>query len=357
VLTWFLFNSFARHRLELAQRWLARGQAAMASGHPVQAVEAFRSALEYDPAQRDTEIRLAMALAAADRTLEATSYFNTLLETEPGNGIINLELARLSAKQGNKSRAIEYYQRALDGTWQGDGYERRRSVRLELARYLLDQKDYPRARTQLLIAAGNAPDDATIKMQIAGMMEEAQDPENALALYRAIARQRPSPVDALEGAGRVAFALGRFQLAHEYLEQAVNHPDFPTQPDSVRTPLREMLADSIDLLALYPESDLEIRERADRILHVARIAQTRLEACSASKPIPVASLADLSAQWQGNRAQLKPIALARNPQLEQTLMNLVFDTEKQTAQVCGAPAGDDVMLLKIAQSPRAVEEK
>src|SRR5271165_1254603 len=179
VLTWFLFNSFARHRLELAHRWLARGQAAMVSGHPEQAVEAFRSALEYDPAQRETEINLAMALAAADRTLEATSYFNTLLETEPGNGIINLELARLSAKQGNKPKAVEYYQRALDGTWQGDGYERRRAVRLELARYLLDQKDYARARTQLLIAAGNAPDDPKIKVQIAAMMEEAQDPANA----------------------------------------------------------------------------------------------------------------------------------------------------------------------------------
>src|SRR5271154_1637081 len=236
VLTWFLFNSFARHRQELAQRWLARGQAAMASGHPEQAVEAFRAALEYGPAQREAEVKLAMALAAADRTVEATSYFNTLLETEPGNGIINLELARLSAKQTNKSKAIEYYQRALDGTWQGDGYERRRAVRLELARYLLDQKDYSRARTQLLIAAGNAPDDPKIKMQIAAMMEEARDPANALTIYRALARQKPGPVEALEGAGRVAFALGRFELAPEYIWQAVNHPDFSTQSDSVRTP-------------------------------------------------------------------------------------------------------------------------
>ncbi len=357
VLTWFLFNSFARHRQELAQRWLARGQAAMAGGHPEQAVEAFRSALEYDPAQRQTEIKLAMALEAADRVVEATSYFNTLLETEPGNGIINLELARLSARQANKSKAIEYYQRALDGTWQGDGYERRRAVRLELARYLLDQKDYPRARTQLLIAAGNAPDDPAIKMQIAGMMEEAQDPENALAIYRAVARQKPSPVQSFQGAGRVAYSLGRFALAREYLEQAVNHPDFLSEPDSVRTPVRQMLADTIDLLALYPESDLEIRERADRILHAARIAQARLPACSASKATSVASLADLAAQWQENRATLTPLTLARDPQLEQTIMNLIFDTEKQTAQACGAPTGDDALLLKIAQSSRSVEEK
>jgi hypothetical protein len=38
-------------------------------------------------------------------------------------------------------------------------------------------------------------------------------------------------------------------------------------------------------------------------------------------------------------------------------MNLIFDTEKQTAQACGAPTGDDALLLKIAQSSRSVEEK
>ena len=84
----------------------------------------------------------------------------------------------------------------------------RREVRLELARYLLDRKDYPRARTQLLIAAGNAPDDPKIKMQIAGMMEEAQDQANALEIYRSIAQQKPSPIEALEGAGTISFRTG-----------------------------------------------------------------------------------------------------------------------------------------------------
>jgi hypothetical protein len=90
---------------------------------------------------------------------------------------------------------------------------------------------------------------------------------------------------------------------------------------------------------------------------VARIAQARLQACSASKATSVASLADLAARWQENRATLTPLTLARDPQLEQTIMNLIFDTEKQTAQACGAPTGDDALLLKIAQSSRSVEEK
>lgn len=79
ILTYLLFASFSRHRDVLARRWQANGERAMRTGHPDRAVQALRSALEYAPDNRNIEIDLAMALAAADRDLEATSYFNTLL--------------------------------------------------------------------------------------------------------------------------------------------------------------------------------------------------------------------------------------------------------------------------------------
>jgi tetratricopeptide (TPR) repeat protein len=356
VVTYFLFNSFTRRRQELEQRWLKRGESAAASGHPQDAVEAFRFALEYGPEDRDTEVKLAMALSAAGRDDEAISYFNSLRESEPGNGLINLELARLAAKQGNQSQAIEYYQRALDGKWQGDGYERRRAVRLELARYLLNRKDYSDARTQLLIAAGNAPDDPKIKLEIAGMMEEAQDASDALEIYRSVAGREPSSIGALEGAGRAAFAMGRFELAHTYLEQAVNHSDFKSGPEPVQAANRELLSETIQLLHLFPGPELKVSERAERILYAAKVARARLDSCSQSKTAP-APLAALVAQWQQIPARLRPMDLARDPQMEQTIMSLVFNTEKQTARACGAPTGEDALLLKIAQSPLAVEQE
>ena len=63
--------------------------------------------------------------------------FNALLESQQGNGLINLQLARLAARQGNESQAIEDYQRAIYGNWEGDGYVRRRTVRFELINYLI----------------------------------------------------------------------------------------------------------------------------------------------------------------------------------------------------------------------------
>jgi predicted Zn-dependent protease len=96
--TYFLFHSFSVHRKELAQRWLSRGESAMRAGQPLAAIEALRSAQAYAPDDEKLQIELAEALAAAGRTSEAVAYFNTLLESQPGNGMINLQLARLAAR-------------------------------------------------------------------------------------------------------------------------------------------------------------------------------------------------------------------------------------------------------------------
>ena len=75
AITSFLFHSFATHRAELAQRWAARGQAAIASGHPDQAIVALRTALSYAPGERSYELLLAQALDDAGHTEEAYNYF------------------------------------------------------------------------------------------------------------------------------------------------------------------------------------------------------------------------------------------------------------------------------------------
>ena len=102
-------------------------------------------------------IKLAEALASAGRIQEATVYFNALLESQQGSGVINLQLARLAARQGNESQAIEDYQRAIYGNWEGDGYVRRREVRFELINYLIAHQLLDQARSELLVASGNAP--------------------------------------------------------------------------------------------------------------------------------------------------------------------------------------------------------
>ena len=200
VLTNYLYQSYASHQVELANRWLERGEQAMRDGKPQAAIDALSSALAFAPSDRNTEIKLAEALASAGRLQEAAVYFNALLESQQGSGLINLQLARLAARQHNVNQAIEDYQRAIYGNWEGDGYVRRRDVRFELINYLIAHQLLDRARSELLVASGNAPqDDISIQLDIARMMEQAQDPSDALHLYKTILHRHPSLHKALKG--------------------------------------------------------------------------------------------------------------------------------------------------------------
>lgn len=392
TLTWMLFRSFQNHEQDLGVRWRARGERSLRDGHPAEAVPALRTALAYLP-DRKTEIELATALAGSGKTVEATAYFNTLLESAPGDGRINLQLARLAARAGNVQLAILRYQAALDGTWQGNGYQHRREVRLELAGYLLSRKLFSQARTQLLVADSNAPeDDPVVRVQIAGMLVQAGDLQSALEIYRTLSNHRNPPYPALAGAGRTAYALGMFRAAANYLNRAFASPNAAKQPAPDQASDRTLLANANRILVLYPDINLPARARAERILAAKKIAYRRLAACSAppaaapppakgvslkknpatnsEAPVQAAvntalsaaisalppQIAALQARWKQLPARLTVRALAQQPDLEQSIMQLVYDTETTTAQVCGAPTGDNALLLAIARNPGAVEQ-
>ncbi|HTX77649.1 MAG TPA: tetratricopeptide repeat protein [Terracidiphilus sp.] len=356
TLTWMLYRSFENHRQELGQRWKARGELALQQGRYKDAIESLRSALAYVP-DSGTEIELATALAGAGRTTEATAYFNTLWESAPGDGMINLQLARLAARQGNQANAILHYQWALDGTWEGNGYTRRRQIRLELAGYLLSRGAFGQARTQLMIAASNAPDDPDVKIQIAGLLEQAKDPSDALDIYRSLAARRDPPLAALEGAGRTAFAMGRYRLAAAFLNHEFSGPGASTLPAAESASDRQMLNSSQRILDVYPDVNLPARIRARRILDAQQTAYRRLTACTAGKtPVP-AQWAGLVTRWSQLSDHETAAELQQQPDLEHTIVELVYDTETVAAQTCGPPTGDDALLLLIARNPTAVEQE
>ena len=354
ALTLLLFRSFTNLRQELGARWKARGEEALSAGHPQVAIDDLRSALAYLPS-RETEIELATALSQAGKVPEATAYFTTLRESAPGDGTINLELARLAARTGNESAAILYYQSALDGTWQGNGYDRRRQVRLEMAQYLISRREFNLARNQLLIAAGNAPDDPGIKIEIASLLEQANAPRDALSIYQILVTRRDPPVAALEGAGRTAFALGMYRLAGEYLSRALSSPLAAKFPASEGAADHSMLDTSQRALLLYPSFYLSPHQRAQRVLALRNTARRRLTICTGSNPSQ--RLAELASRWNQPPSALTVSSLERQPDLEQTIIQLAYDTETATAAVCGATTGDDATLLRIAQNPNAVDQE
>ncbi|HTZ58903.1 MAG TPA: tetratricopeptide repeat protein [Acidobacteriaceae bacterium] len=402
VLTNFLYQSYASHQVELANRWLQRGVQAMNNGKPQAAIDALSSALAFAPSDRDTEIKLAEALASAGRIQEATVYFNALLENQQGSGLINLQLARLAARQGNQAQAIEDYQKAIYGSWEGDGYVRRRDVRFELINYLITHNRLDQARNELLVASGNAPgDDISVQLEIARRMEQAQDTGDAFHIYRTLLHRHPSLGEALEGAGRTAFQMGRYLEAKRYLSKYLQTPGIDQEPAAQVKQSRDNLDEADRLLSLYPSSRLNPQERSARILGDRKLAMARLSECmqdrksapteavtkpnapsttglanplaslashfarrptntagsQQSNPTPVDPLAALQQRWDQLPPKMTAADLMKDPDLEQTQIQLIYDTEMVTQQVCGAPAGDDALLLRIAQAPNQVEEE
>jgi Flp pilus assembly protein TadD len=403
VLTNYLYQSYASHQVSLAARWLQRGDQALRDNKPQAAIDALSSALAYAPNDRSTAIKLAEALASAGRIQEATVYFNALLESQQGSGVINLQLARLAARQGNESQAIDDFQKAIYGNWEGDGYVRRREVRFELINYLIAHHRLDQARSELLVASGNAPaDDISVQLEIARNMERAQDPSDAFHVYRMILHLHPSLREALDGAGRTAFQLGRYLEAKHYLARAVELP--ATEADSDEGAVaalqqsRDQLGEASRILAVYPSSRLKPAERDARILSARKLAMARLAACvnakaaapatpsaapapkvssnplqslasrftrqpskpagnQAAAPPAVDPLQGLVDRWQKLPSKITLAELAKDPELAETQIQLIYDTELVTQQVCGAPTGDDALLLKIAQAPNQVEEE
>jgi tetratricopeptide (TPR) repeat protein len=355
-ITLFLFRSFTAHRAELAQRWSDRGRDAIKAGHPDQAVVALRTALSYAPEERSYELLLAQALGDAGHLEESYNYFLGLWETEPGNGFINLSLARLAAKKNDTQGAIDYYRASIYGTWEGDGVVRRREVRLELARFLMAHRDLSSARSELLVAGGNNPGDLGLTLTLAEMLEQTGDSQDALSSYEKVLTQEPDNQTALIAAGRLEYEDGRFEAAHRLLERAI-HGQKHTGT-GIAQDVTTMLENSEKILTLAPSKKLLPSERTDRILIARDIAKKRLDSCSAQVSTTSgapSSLQSLNARWMGKDATASRAALLKDPLEQDANVKLIFDTEVQTSQICGAPTGDDALLLLLARTPKAME--
>jgi Tfp pilus assembly protein PilF len=358
LVTLFLFRSFTSHRAELAIRWSGRGREALRAGKPKEAIVALRTGLSYAPGTRPYELLLAQALADDGRTEEASNYFMNLWVTQPGDGFINLELARLAARKGDKQNAVQYYRASIYGTWEGDGVVRRREVRLELARYLIEQHDLHAARIELLIAAGNSPGDPKLNLTLADLLAQTGDASDAFSHYQKVLQEDTKNQAALEGAGRTAYQLGNFAVAQSLLQQALEaRTSSLAKDESPSGELTTLLQRTKRILELRLSGKLRVEERVNRILEDRTIARRRFDACLAefdTGGLP-ASLGQLQSRWTSAEATMTRKALSQSLARQDAAVQLIYDTELQTSQLCAAPTGDDALLLLLAKSPEAAE--
>lgn len=345
TVTALLASAYKQEQREHAAAWVSSGDEALRSGSPAEAIEAYRTALTFARENRPLLLSLARALRMAGRDAEARAYLLTLWNDQPGNGPINLELARLAATRGDVPTALRYYHGAVEGAWAERAEEQRRTARLELTRFLVAARALPQARVEVMALEQDLPADLERRREIARLMLASGLQPEALTLYEAILSEAPADVEALTTAGVIAFEEGTYATAVRYLTRAVTAGP-PSQS------VRDMLETARAVQALDPFGRrLPLRERARRTSRVLDIALQRLAACPADSPDPaVDAVREAAAQAQPKIRRNLP----RDADLVESTMDLAFSIERAAAGCREAtPLDRAVDLLGQQLRPRA----
>jgi len=351
--TTFITKAYADRQQQLAREWFDRGQADLRAGRLDPAVQELRTALAYSHDNFDYRLTLSEALAAGGHTRQAQAYLRALWDEEPGNGTVNLDLARLAARTGDVAGALRFYHGAIYGIWSEDPAQRRREVRTELVEFLLAHGQTQQAQSELIALAADLPRDPALMLRVAGLLMKASDYPRALEQYRAVLSLEPSNIEALAGAGSAAFTLRMYPQALEFLRRAVAAG---SQDPQVAAQLKT--AELVQQMDPY-QPRLPAAERARRVVSAFAQAGERLQQCAAQRSIALdhpAGNNPLAADYSGWTAA-KPNAsernLGRNPEQGDAAMDLVFLIAIDTAKLCGATDPADQALLLIAQRREA----
>ncbi len=338
------------HALErrLAQDWYRQGEQALKTGHAGVALADFRNALAYSRDSSLYQLRLAQALAATGRAQEARTYLLSLRDREPGNGPVNLELARLTVREHAIPEAVQYFHDAVYSEWYGDPVVQRRAVRLELVKFLLDSDQKAAARAELIAIAANLPPDAELQTQVGSLLMNAGGSDDALRLFRQALAAKPHSAPALAGAGECYFLSGQYSRAELYLDQALRQDPTLTQTVAMRDTARAVV-DQDPFIRWLGEQERERRAR-----QAFGQAMTRLEACAAQRGIDLQAatgnpLQTLYAQATALQPGMRQRTPRRDSEWVSNTMDMVFDIEKAASQACGEPQGGDLALLLIAR--------
>jgi tetratricopeptide (TPR) repeat protein len=204
--------------------------------------------------------------------------------------------------------------------------------------------------------ATSLPPEPSAHLQAAQLFIQAQDYSGALAQDEEALRIEPTTSAALAGAGQAAYQLGNYAAAQRYLQAAIK--DNPEDALS-----RQLLATTELVLRSNPfRSHISDAERNRRIQAAFDQAEQRLEACARQTGVdlktapPASALARLQDRWTAARPDLAHLRSPAETDLPDTIMDVVFQIEQQTATICGAPQGLDLALLLISQKREAASQ-
>jgi len=329
------------------------GLGAAAAGHYDDAIAAFRAALTCESGNSRYQLSLARALRDSGdprRLDEAESYLLALWQRTPQDASVNLALARVAAHRGSIEDATRYYHNAMYGVWNSDPDSNRNKARIELIEFLLKKNTAAQAESELMALAASLPSDPDAHLEAAQLFAQVPDYADALAQYREVLHLDATNAAALAGAGEAAYHSGNYDAARHYLDEAVK-----ASPEDVNS---SHLLDTAELiLSSNPfHSHISDAERDRRIAAAFAQAEDRLTQCARQAGVDLSnsnastsSLLSLQSRWTAVKPDVQRLRSRTESALPDTIMDVVFQIEQQTASICGTPQGLDLALLLISQ--------
>ena len=340
-----------RHRNSgIAKALYNRAQRKLAEQDSKGAIESLRQAVTNDRDDRRFAFALAKTLAETHHDDEARHALLRLRDAAPEDPSINLQLARLAVRQNDIAEATRYYHHALYGIWTGDQIEtQRRETRTELIRLLIDHGERSRALAELLVMSTEAPSEAGLHVELAGLFDEVGDRERALEHFRTAATIEPENFAALRGAGETAFRMGDYRAASRHLAKArVAAP--PGESAAVAELLDvARLVESSDPLAARISRGEKVRRLTFALDRVVALLRGCIATHESEGRFGPSLLEKLEGDAMAMRAAITVGALRRDPDLSQAGADLVFSIEETAATSCGEPRGADRALLLIGR--------
>jgi tetratricopeptide (TPR) repeat protein len=352
-----LVSRFTADQQARGRTLYAQGLADAGASRYDDAIAAFRAALTCDPTNSQYQLSLARALRDSNdprRLDEAESYLVALWQRSPQDAAVNLALARVAAHRGSIEDATRYYHNAMYGVWNSDPDSSRSKARIELIQFLLKKGAPDKAESELMALATALPPDPASHLQAAQLFAQAGDYAGTLAQDREVLALDPANLSALAGAGESAYRSGNYATAQRYLQAAVN-----ANPEDANS--RQLLATSDLILRTNPfHSHISDAERNRRITTAFAQAGDRLTECAQQRGINLnttpSPLSSLQSRWTAAKPDLARLRSPGETDLPDTIMDIVFQIENQTADTCGPPQGIDLALLLISQKREAASQ-
>ncbi|MBZ5498688.1 MAG: chloride channel protein [Acidobacteriia bacterium] len=294
ALAGFLGYFYHGQRTARAEQNFQQGTELLDGGQFPEAIERFRSALSISHSNSD-RLALGLALVKAGRLNEAAIYLRELIRIEPSSSPANLGLARIAVQEGNAQEAVEYYHRAIYGSWPEQTSTNKVQTRIELIETLGKLGRRTQAQAELLSLMAEMPEDITIRKQVGGLLLDYGLAKESTQVFQGLLQKQPRDAEAYAALGRAELSLSNYPAAEAAFKNALRwNPGDPASKKQLDTVQQILILDPTS----HGLTSLQRYERSRKLMEAVLGSLTQ---CVATAPTAIPpSVTDLSDEGRKN---------------------------------------------------------